>query len=200
MKPPNGSIPIGIERVLMQAAGDPRFAQAIQADRVGALEACGIDLTASEQAILDSLAAPLLTEMISGLSRNLVDQQRRTFLGRSTAMAALLLGGSALSGCSRSTAQAKKQNNKPAVPTHEEDKHKAKHGSSREDVREIQQRQMLERLRERSVGTLGIRPDRPPQDHVPDLIGRGAPYVDAEHAFTGISGTLVEKKRDLKKK
>jgi hypothetical protein len=57
-------VPIGLEKVLCRAAGDPRFRAALLADRGAAVEASGFELLASERAVLDSVPVSVLGAMI----------------------------------------------------------------------------------------------------------------------------------------
>jgi len=57
-------VPIGLEKLLCRAAGDPRFRAALLADRSRALDAAGLELLASERAVLDSVPAAVLASMI----------------------------------------------------------------------------------------------------------------------------------------
>jgi hypothetical protein len=57
-------VPIGLETVLCRAAADTGFRAALLADRGAALDAAGVELLASERAVLDSVPEPVLAGMI----------------------------------------------------------------------------------------------------------------------------------------
>ncbi len=197
------SFPLGIEHVLAQAASDPTFARDLLDDRRTALEASGIPLTRTERAVLESLTEPLLAGMIAGLADNLVALERRAFLGKSTAVAALVLGGAPLSGCedkkkphaAKPGAKAGPEPNeeKPAehrdpdrppakepkpVPMSVEDRARARRERLNRIAREEGQR----------VHTLGVRPDNPLKKLEPSLLESGDPGTSIEKAFEGIGG------------
>jgi len=176
-----GTLPLGIEQVVARAAADPAFARDLLADRRAALEANGIALTSTERAVIESLDEPLLTGMIAGLAENLVDLERRAFLGKSSAVAALVLGGAQLSGCEN------KKKPRPATPG-------AKAGprpASEEDAKQQQVRPARLGDEERVVGTLGIRPDIPVRESNRSLIESGDPGASVEKAFEGMGGLTV---------
>ena len=166
-------MPVGIERVLLKAAEDPEFARALHEDREGALSACGVALTRTERAIVRAMEAPVLERMVAGLKANLVDRGRRALLGRTTALAALVLGIGTGAGCPRKkgTEEAKAT---PRV---------IKEDEPSEGVHR--------RLAPTVPGTLGIRPDRPGEDHTPGILDRSFPEVDATEALGGLMSNRV---------
>ena len=189
------SLPFGIEQVLTRAATDPGFAVALFEERDAALEASEISLTGTERAVLKSLSDPLLTAMIAGLRRNLVGLERRAFLRKSMASAAVLLACAQSSGCEcsgtgqkgmwghveddewqremeRSLGIKKRPENKP------QDKD--------DDSQRLREARRL--MKERYSGSLGIRPDRPDVDADRSLFGHGDETVVPVKAFGGLMG------------
>jgi len=57
-------VPIGLEKLLCRAAGDSAFRAALLVDRGRAVEAAGLELLASERAVLDSVPEAVLAGMI----------------------------------------------------------------------------------------------------------------------------------------
>jgi len=99
---PQQVIPTGIEELLAMAAVDASFAAALERDRAMALEASGVELTATERAIFDAIDASALRRMTGSVGHSLPEQDRRTFLGRSAAALVALVGGASVtSGCDR---------------------------------------------------------------------------------------------------
>ncbi|HEY3354213.1 MAG TPA: hypothetical protein VGQ83_13250 [Polyangia bacterium] len=93
-------VPTGLPRLLRLAAVDEKFRGELLARRDAVAAAAGVELTASEQAILRAVPAAQLTGMIAGLPPPTAD--RRGFLREAAASAVLLLGGAALSACTPS--------------------------------------------------------------------------------------------------
>jgi hypothetical protein len=87
-------VPTGIQRLLRLASVDPAFARELGARRAEMGAAAGIELTASERAILQAIPAAQLQAMIAGLPPP--EEDRRTFLRQSAASAVVLLGGALL--------------------------------------------------------------------------------------------------------
>jgi hypothetical protein len=91
-------VPTGIQRLLRLASVDPAFARELGARRAEMAAAAGIELTASERAIVQVIPAAQLQAMIGGLPPP--DEDRRSFLRQTAASAVVLLGGAVLGpGC-----------------------------------------------------------------------------------------------------
>jgi len=96
---------LGVERVLLLAAGDEEFKERLLAERAATIDGSGVELTGAERAIL--LAAPdnQLDAMIARLTP--AEPERREFLKKAakTAAAGVLLGflGVVVEGCERAT-------------------------------------------------------------------------------------------------
>lgn len=88
-----GGIPVGVEELLSMAAVEPEFAQALMERPEETIQASGVALTESEQAILKSVGPGNLAAMIDGVRGVMPDEQRRDFLGRSAAAVLLLASG-----------------------------------------------------------------------------------------------------------
>jgi hypothetical protein len=91
-------VPTGLQRLMRLASVDPAFARELGARRAEVAAAAGIELTASERAILQAIPAAHLQAMIGGLPPP--DEDRRSFLRQTAASAVVLLGGAVLGpGC-----------------------------------------------------------------------------------------------------
>jgi hypothetical protein len=90
-------VPTGIQRLLRLASVDEAFRAELIARRDSVATPAGIELTASERAVLRAIPAPQLGAMIAGLPPPADD--RRAFLRGAAASAVVLLGGAALGGC-----------------------------------------------------------------------------------------------------
>jgi len=191
------SLPLGIEQLLAHAAMDSDFARALMDNRGVALEASGIALTQTERAILRSLSEPVLAEMIAGLAGNMVDVERRAFLGKSTAVAALVLGGNQLVGCElgERTNQGDEGQKKVARTPGAEDK--ASEVSPLEEEARLRAARQL--MADRYTGSLGIRPDRPVEESLDLILKDGRPDVDVADVFKGMSGVNIASPKKVKK-
>ncbi len=99
-----GVVAVGLEKVLYLAAIDPAFRAALLADREAALVARGLELQASELAML-RLATPAgLAASIDALDTSEASLERRRFM-RAVAGAVTLAAGSVLSGCGEDKTQ-----------------------------------------------------------------------------------------------
>ena len=89
-------VPTGIQRLLRLASVDAAFRRELVARPAALAVTAGVDLTASEQAVLEAIDSGQLDEM----ARNMPPPppQRRDFLRHTAATAVVLLGGAALSG------------------------------------------------------------------------------------------------------
>jgi hypothetical protein len=111
-------VPTGIQRLLYLAAADEAFRRVLCERRAGAAEAAGVELTASEAAILGAVTDAQLEAMIASIPPPPVE--RRSFLRETAASAVLALGGAALAttctaSCTRgATADVPAQ--KPGLP------------------------------------------------------------------------------------
>ncbi|MBM3498938.1 MAG: hypothetical protein FJX74_09735 [Armatimonadetes bacterium] len=93
-------VPEGIERVILRAAGDPRFRRQLHGDRAAAVRKAGISLTLTEAALLSSVSAEQLDQLIGQAAPP--PEPRRSFLQHAAAWALGLLGGAAAAGgCTR---------------------------------------------------------------------------------------------------
>ena len=91
-------IPIGIEKVLCRAAADPTFQQTLLDDRTATLASLETELTKTELAILTSIPAASLTEMIFRI--DLERHSRRKFMrGVVAATLAAATAGLGVLGC-----------------------------------------------------------------------------------------------------
>lgn len=89
-------VPTGIQRLLRLASVDDDFRRELVARPAALATTAGVDLTASERAVLEAIDARQLDEM----ARNMPPPPapRRDFLRQTAATAVVLLGGAALSG------------------------------------------------------------------------------------------------------
>lgn len=108
-------VPTGIQRLLYLAAMDEPFRRVLCERRAGAAVAAGVELTASEAAILGAVTDAQLEAMIASIPPPPVE--RRSFLRETAASAVLALGGAALSGaCVTRGATAEVPAQKPGLP------------------------------------------------------------------------------------
>jgi hypothetical protein len=89
-------VPTGIQRLLRLASVDADFRRELVARPSALAVTAGVDLTASERAVLEAIDPGQLDDM----ARNMPPPppQRRDFLRQTAATAVVLLGGAALSG------------------------------------------------------------------------------------------------------
>ena len=107
------AIPAGIEAVLGMAALNPDFALALRRDRVAAVVATGVELTATENRILAAVDDGALAAMIGNVGDSVPNRDRRAFLSRSAAALLVLAAGGLGSGCGR---DGDKPKSKPRSP------------------------------------------------------------------------------------
>jgi hypothetical protein len=90
-------IPAGLEELLGIAAVEQRFAEVLvsneQNERQRAVDASGVELTATERTILASVGEGALKQMVSRLA--LTEQDRRYFISRAATVVVALIGGGA---------------------------------------------------------------------------------------------------------
>jgi hypothetical protein len=107
-RPPEGrgngpAVPTGIQKLLRLAGEDDKFRAVFLEQRAGVAKAAGVELSASEKAILSAVPARQLEAMIDRVPP--VTPDRRDFLRQTAASAVVLLGGAALgeavSGCDK---------------------------------------------------------------------------------------------------
>jgi hypothetical protein len=93
---PQRSIPRGIEVLVKKASVDPAFRELVLEKRASAVSEIGLDLSAAEIAILNSLPRAQIEQIIDNTT--VPDEHRRVFLGK---MAAAMLAAVGLgpSGC-----------------------------------------------------------------------------------------------------
>jgi hypothetical protein len=101
-RPPEDSaelppVPTGIQKLLRLASVDDAFRRELLRRRAGIAAVAGVELTASEQAILAATTAEQLEQMIRWLPPP--PASRRTFLRQTASTAVMLLGGAVLAEC-----------------------------------------------------------------------------------------------------
>jgi len=96
---PRAKIPVGIEKVLYLAATEPEFRGALLRERLSAVEARGLELRQSEQAMLRAAPTTQLESAIDGLDLSEHNLERRRFMRTVAAAAVTLAAGEALSAC-----------------------------------------------------------------------------------------------------
>lgn len=110
-------IPVGLEHLMGLAAASPEFAEALERDRQAALRATGLELSASERAILSVVPSPALSQMISRVEGKLDAPDRRRFFEQAAIALAALVGAAtsvSASGCSKKEpSQSEKQGSSP---------------------------------------------------------------------------------------
>ncbi len=108
----NKGIPVGIERVLVVAAADEGFREAlISGDRVAEAEARGLTLRRTERAMLQSVPEEQLTTYIRATDVSQRNVARRSFLRTVAAGAAVVAAADTVAGCSDDS-------EKPPQPDH----------------------------------------------------------------------------------
>jgi hypothetical protein len=159
-------VPLGLEHVLALAAAHEGFAQELLTRRSEALLASGVELTASERAMLQALPAATLAQMAEALRPRLAAPERRRFFERAAA-ALVVVGGGAVgaAGCG------------PKTPSPAPDRSGAGDGS------------LVPRERTRPdepPAPTGIAPDRPePRAVSPDASVAPQPRPRPEHPTSG---------------
>jgi len=93
----NGSIPRGIEILVKKAAVDREFRATLIEQRADAANTIGLELTASEAAMMKTIPERQLLSIIS--HTDVPDQERRVFLGRAAAAMLAVLGAGVASSC-----------------------------------------------------------------------------------------------------
>jgi hypothetical protein len=88
----------GLEAILGMAAAQPEFARALAAEPARAVEATGLELSATERAVVAGVDQASLGQLVAGVDRSLPSGARRQFLQLAGA-ALLVLGGGSLAGC-----------------------------------------------------------------------------------------------------
>ncbi|MFH2008088.1 MAG: hypothetical protein ABI333_16015 [bacterium] len=91
-------IPVGLEELLGMAAATPDFAEALLKDSSAAAAAAGLELTATETAILGAIDGRQLTLMIDEVRGQLPEPDRRAFFEQAAVAIAVLVGGAAAAG------------------------------------------------------------------------------------------------------
>jgi len=92
------NVPVGVERALFVAAGDPVFREALLRDRDAAVRERGMILRDSEAALLRAAPAGQLEAFVDSLDVSPANIERRAFMGAVAASAAAMAAGAA--GCS----------------------------------------------------------------------------------------------------
>ncbi|HOX44188.1 MAG TPA: twin-arginine translocation signal domain-containing protein [Myxococcota bacterium] len=97
-------VPVGLQRLLRLAAVERAFLQELIEKRAAVAGPAGVELTASERAILEAVPAEQLRAMAQAVPPP--EPTRRDFLRKTAATAVVLLGGAALEGCPRGSGAA----------------------------------------------------------------------------------------------
>ncbi|MCK9458114.1 MAG: hypothetical protein M0R80_00360 [Proteobacteria bacterium] len=90
-------IPVGLERILYLAAGDPELRARLLADRAGVIAAMGVALRPSEKAMLEAAPGAALEAMIDRIDTS--NPRRRRFMNLVAAAATALAAGTAGTAC-----------------------------------------------------------------------------------------------------
>lgn len=108
------AVPVNLEELLGMAAVDARFAEALYADRLRAVDACGLELTDSERRVLAATPTSVLRQMVASVASTLADHDRRQFIRGAGAAMLVLVGGAAAGACGCKTRPA--SSGPPAQP------------------------------------------------------------------------------------
>lgn len=103
---PAPEVPVGLENLLSMAAAHEPFAEALLADRERVQAVSGVEIAATEGAILRSIDKAALRSMINQMRSCLPQRDRRAFLERASVALVALVGGGALAaaaGCEDKT-------------------------------------------------------------------------------------------------
>ncbi|MCK9459455.1 MAG: hypothetical protein M0R80_07445 [Proteobacteria bacterium] len=106
-------VPIGLERALYAAAAEPGFRAELLGEREAALSARGIELTASERAVLRHLPGAQLEAMIDRLDVSQENLRRRGFMRAVASSVITLAAGTALGACSAPASEPQAQGGAP---------------------------------------------------------------------------------------
>jgi len=109
-------IPVGIEEVLGMASVNDEFAQALYSDRSAAVQASGVELTATEHGILGAIDDGSLRQMVGNVEGAVPNRERRAFLARSAAALLVLAGGGAAAAAAACSDSKPKPSTKPTPP------------------------------------------------------------------------------------
>lgn len=173
------SVPVGLEQLLIVAAGDPRFRQELIRDRERAAVRRGLALTDSERAVLGSAPAEQLEAMIQRIDTSEKNLERREFLRAVAATAVTLAAGTGLEACGGSD-EPLSQTGETAAPF------KGK-------VQEV------EVLAPEPMPPTGIRPEPPPEPAKPGIAGAQADAPDASVPAASPTVDIPAKKPPLTK-
>jgi len=110
-------IPVGIEEILGMAAVNEEFAAALYENRDTAVQASGVELTATERGILAAIDSTTLRQMVGNVEGVFPNRERRAFLARSAAALLALAGGGAAAAAAAACSDTKsKPSTKPSQP------------------------------------------------------------------------------------
>jgi hypothetical protein len=163
---PLASVPVGIEELLLMAAVDPAFRDALLDDRDRAVSASGVSLRPTERAILAAVDATTLQRMISNVGTTIPEHDRRTFIGRSAAALLALVGGGTLlatTGCPETKGARPDRPSKVTGIRPQRDPQ-----PQPAPVVDVPPERDPAQRREQLQGETGARPDRPPPKEQPD--------------------------------
>lgn len=96
----NGTIPRGVEVLVKKAAVDSDFHRTLLERRAAAARQLGLELTASEKAMIGIVPERQLESIIAHTS--VPDEQRRAFMGTAAAAMLAALGAGLAAGCAQS--------------------------------------------------------------------------------------------------
>lgn len=169
----NGNIPRGMEVLIKKAAVDPEFRAVLVEKRAGAADTIGLELTASESAILKAIPDRQLLSIIS--HTGVPDRERRIFLGRAAAAMLAVLGAGVASSCAPTTKGIRPEEMPERVPATD---------GIRPDIPNA----------EPAVST-GVRPDVPPAPNTPVTKGIRPDVPRNVPAPTGIRPDVPDDKK-----
>ncbi len=145
-------VPTGLQRLLRLASVDEEFRRELLERREGLASAAGIELSASERAILKVVPAQQLATMATSLP--LPSADRRDFLRQSARAAVLLLGGAALAGSEACLSKGHRSDVPPERP---------RHVPEPQGIRPDHPDAAPARPREQTPVPAGVRPAPPPE-------------------------------------
>jgi hypothetical protein len=155
-------IPRGIEVLVKKAAVDPEFKALLLAERSGAADAIGLELSEAEAAMLDGVPATQLEAIIANTTVS--PKMRPAFMGRAAAVMLAALGVVTASGCASTLgSQPDDPGDGPII-------------TGPEDITEP----------DGSGPTLGSRPDRPERMYGVTDYGSQASDADTENTESAV--------------
>jgi len=205
-------VPVGLEELVAMAAVSEDFSGALWDDRGKAVDASGVELTATERAILEAVDDEALKQMVTTVGSRIPEQDRRGFLNMSAAAMLALVGGGSLvagaAGCDRTTKGIRPDHpgptgarpDRPEEPVEpvtktgsEPEPETKKPDAGRPPMPPTGARPDRPERPDRPRPTRGARPNRPPRRDHPDYQGKTGARPDRPEHFQGETGARPDR-------